>query len=54
MNIEDILLYLKNIEMKLENKIKDILKIISIKLQDCKDNELLSNIKKRKQILNFK
>ena len=54
MNIDDILLYLKNIEMKLENKIKDILTIISIKLQDCKDNELLSNIKKRKQILNFK
>ena len=46
MNIEDILLYLKNIEMKLENKIKDILTIISIKLQDCKDNELLSKIKK--------
>ena len=54
MNIDDILLYLKNIEMKLENKIKDILTIISIKLSDCKDNELLSNIKKRKQMLNFK
>ena len=32
--------------MKLENRIKDILKIISIKLPDCKNNELLSEIKK--------
>ena len=53
MNIDDILLYLKNIEMKLENKIKDILTIISIKLPDCKDNELLSEIKKKETNFEF-
>ena len=53
LNINDIFLYIKDTENKLENKIHDILSIISIKYPECKDNDLLSEIKKKETNFDF-
>ena len=53
LNINDIFLYIKDTENKLENKIHDILSIISNKYPECKDNDLLSEIKKKETNFDF-
>ena len=53
LNINDIFLYIKDTEKKLENKIQDIISLISIKYPESKDNDLLSEIKKKETNFDF-